>query len=74
MQEIAQKLYDGEAPTYKWLEAFTPMELVKLWYDLCIYRPAKDGKLIGPEAYDDEVYNALDYLGYWDIKTEKGEK
>ena len=62
----ANQLYRQEVPTEVWISTFTPLQLAKLWHTSCIYRQDKD-QLISPEAYDDEVYDALDLLGYWDI-------
>lgn len=73
MHLTAQKLYESDAPMHKWLEAFTPLELAKLWYDLCVYQQGKNGQMIAPQAYDDEVYEALNHLGYWDLKTGIGD-
>ena len=66
---IAQALYVGKASDETYKEVFTRDELVELWDNHCAYRQDENGQLIEPDAsYDDEVYNALDRLGYWDNK------
>lgn len=64
LQEIAERLYDGnlnmrlginQAVTV-WLTAFTRKELISLWEKCC-------DNLDLP--YDDEVYNALNSIGYF---------
>lgn len=52
--------------TPKMLAEFTPLELCKLWHEYCVYRTDQDGALIGGADYDDEVYDALAELGYFD--------
>lgn len=62
----ALNLYDGGSTTEDWLSEFEALALAKLWHSYCTYREDEQGKLVEPAAYDDEVYNALDRLGYWD--------
>ena len=62
----ADQLYRRQVSTQEWLDTFTPLQLAKLWHTSCVYRQDQD-QLISPEAYDDEVYDALNILGYWDI-------
>ena len=49
------------------LEQFEPLQLAKLWHTYCVYSTDENGKLVGGASYDDEVYDALDLLGYWDM-------
>jgi len=52
----AQKHLDPREQIELWLELFTETELKKLW-DLC-----KNNLGL---CFDDEVYNALNYIGYF---------
>lgn len=57
----ANSLYNKEASIEKWLETFQPIELAKLWHETCqITKVNPDGAF-----YDDEVYNALNSIGYF---------
>ena len=69
LHEVAEALYSAEATDEVFKNTFTKVELVALWEGHCVYRQDEQGKLIGGDApYDDEVYGALDRLGYWDNK------
>lgn len=64
---IANSLYDQHLGGQIWLDTFSPLELAKLWYEYCVYSTDENGKTVSPQAYDDEVYDALAVLGYWDM-------
>lgn len=65
MNAIANRLYQEQSPN-GFLETFTPLELCKLWYEFCVLKQI-DGELVGGANYDDEVYDALNAHGYWDM-------
>lgn len=58
----AIKLYEKQATVDYWLTEFKPLELAKLWHEYCVYN--EDGQAA---SYDDEVYDALDVIGYWNM-------
>ena len=45
-----------------WAREFTLVELSRLWHEYCVLTP--QNPLGAP--YDDEVYEALGILGYWE--------
>lgn len=61
LDEFAYQLYKKEADAEAFVDNFTLEELVTLWYLKCLYTETNDGS-----SYDDEVYDALYRLGYWD--------
>lgn len=66
LDEFAHQLYEKDADAGAFVDNFTLEELVTLWYLKCTYTQTNSGS-----AYDDEVYDALYRLGYWDyIKQE----
>lgn len=67
LEARANILYDREESTETWIANFTPRELVHLWYYYCTYTPFNDT----PSAFDDEVYNALYRIGYWEFLEDK---
>ncbi len=63
LRTVADNLYDSGLDSQShWLEAFTPVELAKLWHETCQITKANP---FGA-CYDDEVFNALNSLGYYD--------
>lgn len=58
----ANSLYDKRVSVEKWVEAFEPLELAKLWHETCQF--TKDNPF--GAGYDDEVYEALNKLGYFE--------
>lgn len=45
----------------EWINEFKPLELAKLWHETCVFTKANP---FGA-GYDDEVYEALNRLGYF---------
>lgn len=72
---MANELYEDEslrkqninAVIAKWLEVFSPLELASLWLRTCIMTEKNP---FGAN-YDDEVYEALNVLGYWNTESEE---
>lgn len=62
LTDAANRLYELEADITTWLKTFQPLELAKLWYETCQFTKANP---FGA-GYDDEVYEALRIIGYWD--------
>ena len=58
----ANKLYDKRVSVEEWIEAFEALELAKLWHKTCQF--TKDNPF--GAGYDDEVYEALNKLGYFE--------
>lgn len=58
----ALALYDKEATEADYRAEFTPLQLCKLWHEYCVLTPENTTGA----PYDDEVYDALDTLGYFD--------
>lgn len=57
----ANSLYNKDASIKEWLDVFQPIELAKLWHETCVMTEVNpDGAF-----YDDEVYNALNSIGYF---------
>jgi len=57
----ANELYDSEAELNIWIEEFEDLELAKLWHETCVMSKANP---FGA-GYDDEVYEALKWRGYF---------
>ena len=69
LDALAHQLYEKDADAGAFVDNFTLEELVTLWYLKCTYTQTNSGS-----AYDDEVYDALYRLGFWDyIKQEEKE-
>lgn len=66
----ALQLYEMQRSAQYFANHFTRAELLDLWNNRCTYKYDRHGKLQDPEAYDDEVYDALAITGYWDAITE----
>lgn len=58
--ELYDKLQYGTVE--QWKAEFTPLELAKLWHETCQFTKANP---FGA-GYDDEVYEALNSLGYFE--------
>lgn len=62
LKKLANNLYEIGAKVEVWLQTFEPVELAKLWHETCqITKSNPFGA-----GYDDEVYNALNSLGYFE--------
>lgn len=70
----ANRLYADNATSREFARTFTMKELVQLWYYACVYTYDSRGHLTEPEAFDDEVYNALNMLGYWKFVETNGQE
>lgn len=60
--QMANELYNNESPVSQWVETFKPLELAKLWHETCVI--TKDNPF--GAGYDDEVYEVLNILGYFE--------
>ena len=69
LHNIALEIYNSRT-SRRFSEDFTKDELITLWTEYCIFTKDKEGNFIPPKTpYDDEVYDALDKLGYWDERV-----
>lgn len=60
--QVANHLYNADASREEWLQKLQPVELAKLWNETCqITKSNPFGA-----SYDDEIYNALSTLNYFD--------
>lgn len=63
LMSVADNLYERRADRVEWLAVFARDDLIKLW-NVCTDRG-------NCPAYDDEVYEALDWWGYFDRVIKK---
>lgn len=63
----ANKLYDLERSAQYYANHFSNEELLELWSNYCVFKYNSDGKISYPEAYDDEIFDALEIKGYWKL-------